>query len=141
MLGIFHEAVQEIAQMPTRHSWAKELMMLGPWQADSAEEQVERWIRETVSRMYPETTTAERIVRTIWLNYMEREAIEAYRETHSWLCQAVPEVTNERDAVGIAAWEIMVGVTEEDEEAAKEFLLLMEEEKVKPDNVVLNILR
>jgi hypothetical protein len=139
MLEINHERVQAIANMPTKHSWAADLMKLEPYEADLAEDRVCKWITETMQIMYPETDYAERIVRTMWLHRMEKEAISAYLQEHPWLYGIVPEVMDAEEAVYVGAADLLGVASEEDEEAAKAFLELMDKGYLKPDQAVLQV--
>jgi hypothetical protein len=133
MLEINSERVQAIAQMATEHSWAAELMKLEPREADAAEEKVCRWISSKMGAMYPESDQAERVVRMMWLHVMEMKAISAYLQEHPGLYGVIPEVFDVEEAVWVAESELNYSLSEEDKEAAKEFLTLMQLGVLKPE--------
>ena len=132
MLEINHEYVQEIAQMPTNHSWAVELMKLPVEKADKAEGKVLDWIEEKVQELYPEADQAERLVRTVWLNLLENEAIEMWADKNPAKARYVPIILGPSQGVMYAEAEMMYA-EQRDKEIAKEFLERMMTGELKPD--------
>ncbi len=133
MLEVYHEIVQAIAEMPTRHSWAVQLMKLPVEQADRAESKVDDWIEETVMKEYPDTFEAERYVRAGWLNLLEGEAIEAYMVEHPEHARALTPLFSPGQAVNFAAMDLPYAPMEKDVKAAKDFLTKMMKGERKPD--------
>jgi hypothetical protein len=84
--------------------------------------------------MYPETEFAERIVREMWLYVMEKEAISAYLQLpeNRWLHGVIPEIHDVDEAVYVGTMDLLGQATDEDVEAAKAFLTLMEQGLMKP---------
>ena len=80
MLGVFTEILNEVAQMPTPHSWAAKIMSLPTEKLDEETEKVDKWIQQTMEKEFPKSGLAERIVRETWPAVMEREAIEKFLE-------------------------------------------------------------
>ena len=79
---------------------------------------------------YPQSDQAERIVRLMWMQVMEKPAIAAYLETHPHLAHALP-VVNAAQAAELGAREVMAD--EEDERVARIFLgQMLALEKVPP---------
>ena len=109
--------------------------MLGPWQADKAEELVEIWIRERMAELYPTATEfAPRLVRTIWLNHLESEAIIAWeQEDTNRMWYQVSSPLGAYEAVAIASGDHPHEIPNEEREAAMEFLRKMKEGEEKPN--------
>ncbi len=134
MLEASQEIVKEIAQMPTKHSWAQPLMMLDSEVADEAEEMVIEWIEEEMERTIPDVSyMAVRLVRTVWLHLLEREAIEAYQAANPSPWGHITIVWDVEDAVAVAAADHPYRLPEKDLEDAKKFLEKMEKGEAKPD--------
>lgn len=132
MLEIDHMLVQQIAQMPTEHSWAAALMLLPEEEADRKESRILDWIEVTVKRLYPEAVQAERLVRNIWLHFLERKALDMWAYVYPEKARYVPVVFGARDAVEYAAMDVMY-VSQEDKEIAEEFLERMESGELVPE--------
>lgn len=119
MLGVLTQILNEVAAMPTTHSWVAKIMALPPEALDMETEKVDKWIQQTILKEYPNSGQAERIVREMWPAVMEQEAIAAYLEEHPGRLSALPYV-DPWEAAEIAGAEIMA--TEEEKALAQQFL-------------------
>lgn len=132
MLDIDHKLVQQIAKMPTRHSWAVPIMLLPEEQADREEARILDWIDEKVPELYPESVQAARLVRTMWLHLLERRAMAMWADKYPYKARYVPVVFGAMDAVEYAAMDVMY-VSAQDKEIAREFLERMDSGELKPE--------
>lgn len=129
MLGILSSILNEVAAMPTEHTWAAKIMALPSEEMDYETEKVDKWIQEVIKAEFPDTEQADRIVREMWPAVMEQEAIEAYLEIHPAHGRVLPLV-EAWEAAWIVGQEIMA--SPKDEEVAKLFLQDMYEGKRVP---------
>lgn len=131
MLEIQTYMVNEIASLPTRHSQAVELMKVTNVEVlERVDDIVNNWIEKVVEKMFPKSDQAERLVRDVWLNLLESEAIEAWKVDNSFIGAYVPAPFDEFDAVYIATMDVW-GVSEEDADAAREVLRQLQNEELK----------
>ena len=115
--------------MPTKHSWAAQIMALPPEKLDEETERVDKWIQQTMLEEFPESGQAERIVREMWPAVMEQEAIEAYLEAHPGRLSTLPNV-DPWEASVIGGQEVMA--SKEEMQVAQKFLEEMLEGKRVP---------
>ena len=123
---------QEIAEMPTPHSWAAQIMALDSESMDKEIDKIESWIEETITKEFPQSEKAERIVREVWPLVMEREAIRAYLDQHPFYLYAL-EGVDVQDAASIGARECLAD--DADRAIAEKFLEEMQEGTQVPPHV------
>jgi hypothetical protein len=142
MLEISQDVVQQIAEMPTRHSWAARLMRLPQEKADEAEAWVIQWIQKTIEDNVREELqeNVERIIRTVWLHLLENEAIAAYLEANPQMQGAIPIVDDIPTALYIAQMEMGGMVSEAEREEAAYFLDLLDTQEMRPSPEELDAL-
>lgn len=115
--------MNEVAAMPTRHSWAAKIMEQPSEKMDELTEQVDLWIIEEMEKKHPQSDQADRIVREVWPLVMEKEAIAAYLEKNPMMRSKLPTVSpSEAAAIGAMG----VQASQADEAAAREFLQAMQ---------------
>ena len=124
MLGVTTQMLNEVAAMPTEHSWAAKIMAItNPELQDQVTDKVDKWIQETMEKEFPNSGQAERIVRETWPAVMEQEAILAYIEEHPY-AMMVLSAMDPFEAAYIGAREVMA--SSQEEEIAMQFLMEME---------------
>ena len=129
MYGILTEIWNEVAQMPTQHSWAAKIMALPSEEMDEKEEQVNKWVQKTMEKKFPNSGLAERIVREVWPAVMEQEAIEAYLDEHPGKMRVLSAMDPGTGA-SVGRMEVMASV--EETEIARQFLEKMVEDEIEP---------
>lgn len=122
MLEVSHKIVQDIANMPTNHSWAAKYMRVPVEFAEETEARLERAIVNKVKELYPESVEADRLVRNSWLFLLEYEAIEMYADMHPNIY--IPVVSSPSAAVSLAEADMMYASID-DKIAAEEFLTML----------------
>ena len=119
MLGISQEIWNKVAQMPTEHSWVKELLLLPEEKLDEAEDKVAMWLekRETGE-------DSMRIVREVYPLYLEREAIKAFLKQNPSYSETLMNPQTVEEAVMLGAREAMVSDAEDKNLAELQLLFL-----------------
>lgn len=129
--------VQEIASMPTEHTWAARLMELDWQAAEKAENLVEKWIESQVERMGAGGETG-RIVRRTWLPLLEHRAIDMWLDKEwerdpFWASNlGVPLLISPEQAVTWATEGEMWPIPEKEKEDARLLLERMESGELRP---------
>ncbi len=133
MLGINSlEAAQQIAAMPTTHSWALPLLKAKTWKEhDEKEQKMCEWV-ETLSP----NETATRMLREVMLLYLERKAIAMFVEQNPQWMGYLPTLMDASEAAKVAQREVMAD--EADAQEVEKLLLSLESRKLTPPSAVMN---
>ena len=131
MLGISQEIWNKVAQMPTKHSWAKELLLLPEEKIDEAEDKMAQWLEKWSNPKDEESEMALRIVREVYPLYLEREAIKAFLKQNPSYSEILMNPQTTAEAVMLGAREAMV--TDKVSQAQAELQLQFLEGEQMPD--------
>lgn len=98
MLDLNATQLNKLAAMPTEHSWMALWFALPGWAQNEVEEKVANWAESKKAEL-PSGFLAIRMGAYL----LEKEALQALRESDSSLMYRIPEVMSVEDAVALAS--------------------------------------
>ena len=125
MLEIPTSEVHKIAQMPTEHSWLREIMLLNTEEMDQKEWKILDWIEKEGEKLQKDSQVG-RIARTTYINLLEAEAINLYVQQNPQMMGYLVPAWSPSQAAILGAMDVMY-VSEKEKELAAQLLQRLQE--------------
>lgn len=97
MLDLNATQLNQLAALPTEHSWMAQWFRLPAWEQNEVEEKLAKWA-ESQKAQLPSGFLAIRMGAYL----LEKEALQKLRQSDSSLMYRIPEVMSVEDAVSLA---------------------------------------